>query len=90
MQLIMPFTSRTLIVIAIGGSLAIMANMLAYVIIGQINERLPEGERISYLRWGLGIRKKHRDLYPDSKLVYLFDLCCILAVICFPVLLWSM
>jgi hypothetical protein len=86
----MPFSVRTLIVIAIGAGFAVMGNMLALVIIGQINEKVPENERLSYFRWGLGIRKLHKHLYPKSKLVLFFDLCGILMVACFPILLWSM
>lgn len=63
--------------------------MLSYVMVGQINQRLPENERISYLWWDLRVRKKHREMYPESKLASLFDLCGILMVLCFPLLLWS-
>jgi hypothetical protein len=80
----------TLVAIAIGAGLAISGNLLAYVMIGQINQRSAENERLSYWGWDLRIRKKHRQLYPESRLVYLFDLCVILMVACFPFLLWSM
>jgi hypothetical protein len=90
MQLITAFTTRTLIIIVIGASFAILGNMLAYVIVGQINQRVLDKEQFSYLWWDLRIRKKHKQLYPGSKLVLLFDLCGILMVLCFPFLIWSM
>jgi hypothetical protein len=86
----MPFSFQTLIIGAIGGGFAVMANMLALVMVGQINEIVPEKERISYWGWGMGIGRKHKRLYPQSKLVYFFELCLVLTVICFPILLWSM
>jgi hypothetical protein len=85
----LPFTVRILVAVGIGASFAIMGNMLAYVIVGRINERVPESERVSYLKWDLRIRKKHREIYPDSKLVSLFDLCCILMVLSFLFVMWS-
>jgi hypothetical protein len=86
----MPFSFRTLIVIALGGGFAVMANMLALVMVGQINEIAPERERIPYWGWGLSIGRKHKRLYPQSKLVYVFELCLVSTAICFPILLWSM
>jgi hypothetical protein len=80
----------TLIVLVIGGGLAFTGNMVAYVIIGQINQKLSENERLGYWGWDLTIRKKHKQLYPASKLVYLFDVCGIAMVACFPILLWTM
>src|SRR5260370_42543547 len=88
MQLMTLFTLRSIVIACLLGSVAVLGNMLAYVIVGQINERAPENERVSYLLWDLRIRKKHKQLYPGSKLVLLFDLCGILMVLCFPFLIW--
>ncbi len=72
----------------IGGSLAILANMISFVMIGKINERVPDSERISYLWWGTEVRRRFKQLYPESKLTFLLDLCVILMLICVPILLW--
>jgi len=57
MQLTLPFTVRDIVIALIGGSFAIFSNMLSFIIIGKINERVPESERISYFWWGTEIRK---------------------------------
>jgi hypothetical protein len=90
MQLKIPFSLRDLVILAIGASFAIFANMLMLVMVGQINERGPENERLSYYRWTWGTRKKHKQLYPQSKVVLLFDLCVVALVLSFGVLIWSM
>jgi len=82
-----PFTVRAIVVALIGGSFAIFANMISFAMIGKINERAPENERISYFWWGTEVRKRFKELYPESRLTLLLDLCVILMVICFLVLL---
>ena len=82
-----PFTVRAIVVALIGGSFAIFANMISFDMIGKINERAPENERISYFWWGTEVRKRFKELYPESRLTLLLDLCVILMVICFLVLL---
>ena len=58
----MPISIPTLLVIAIGGGFAIAGNMMAYVMVGQINQKLAESERLSYWGWDLTIRRKHKQL----------------------------
>jgi hypothetical protein len=82
-----PFTARAIVVALMGGSFAISANMICFAMIGRINERAPESERISYFWWGTEVRKRFKELYPESRLTLLLDLCVILMVICFLVLL---
>jgi len=82
-----PFTVRAIVVALIGGSFAVFANMISFSMIGKINERVPENERISYFWWGTEVRKRFKELYPESRLTLLLDLCVILMVICFLVLL---
>lgn len=89
MQIFQLFTTRTLIIAAIAGSFAICANILAFVMVEQINQKVVGNERVSFLAWDSRMRKKHRELYPQSKLAFAFDLCIILMVACFPFLLWS-
>jgi hypothetical protein len=90
MQLTLPFTARDIVIALIGGSFAIFANMLSLIMIGKINERVPENERISYFRWGTEVRRRYKQLFPESRLALLFDLCVILMALCFPFLIWSM
>jgi hypothetical protein len=87
MQLMSPFTVRAIVVALMGGFFAIFANMICFAMIGKINERVPESDRISYFRWGTEVRKRFKKLYPESRLTLLLDLCVILMVICFLVLL---
>ena len=87
MQLMSPYTVRAIVVTLMGGSFAIFANMICFVMIGKINERVTESERISYFRWGTEVRKRFKILYPESRLTLLLDLCVTLMVICFLVLL---
>jgi hypothetical protein len=87
MQLTVPFTGPAIIFGLVGGSLAILANMISLVMIGKINERVPESERISYFWWGTEVQSKYKRLYPESKLTVLLSLCVILMVVCFFILL---
>jgi hypothetical protein len=74
---------RVIITGCLMGSFAVLGNMLYFMMIGKINERVPENERISYFWWGTGVRKRYKQLYPASKLALLADLCVILMVPCF-------
>jgi len=62
------------------GSFAVLANTLSFIMIGKINERVSENERISYFWWGTEVRKRYKQLYPESRLALLLDLCVILMV----------
>jgi hypothetical protein len=88
MQVIAGFTTKEILFIAIGASFAIFANMIALVIVGQINEKVSPDQKVSYLGWSSRIRKQHRQLYPESKLVLLFDICIILMFVCFFGFCW--
>lgn len=82
MSVMPPFTARAVVLALVGGSFAILANMISLIMIGKINERVPESERLSYIFWGTEVKKKFKQLYPGSKLTLLFNLCIILMVIC--------
>jgi hypothetical protein len=56
--------------------------MISFIMIGKINERLPEGDRISYFWWGSEVRKRFKQLYPGNRLVLLLDSCLGLMIIC--------
>jgi hypothetical protein len=83
------FSTTTIVLGLLFGSFAVLGNMLALVMVGQINLKAPENERVHYAGWGLSIGKKHRELHPDSKLSHAFYLCFGLMTVCFPILLWS-
>jgi hypothetical protein len=72
--------------VCIGATAAVLANMISLVMIGKINERLPENRRISYLGWGTEVRKRFKQLYPENRLVLLLDSSVVLIVLCFVLL----
>lgn len=82
-----PFPVRTIVVALIGGFFAVSANIISFAMIGKINERVPERERISVFWWGTEVRRRFKELYPESRLTLLLDSCMILMAICFLVLL---
>jgi hypothetical protein len=86
MQLI-SFTPLAIVGACLGGSFAILANMLCFIMIGKINERVPQSERISYLWWGGEVRGRFKQLYPGNRLVLLLDSCMVMLVLCFIFLL---
>ncbi len=57
MQLPSLISLPAIIAASLGASSAILANTICLVMIGKINERLPEGERISYFWWGTEVRE---------------------------------
>jgi hypothetical protein len=83
MQLTALVPPPVIIVACLGGSFAILANMVSFIMIGKINERVPEHERISYFWWGTEVRKRYKQLYPESKLIFLLNLSIVFMVLCF-------
>ena len=75
------FPVRALIVVVIGASAALLANMLGLIIVGQLNQKLPIDRPISYFWYDLRIRKQHHQLYPNSKLILLLNLCIIVIIV---------
>jgi hypothetical protein len=85
MQLMTQISWPVILAACVGGTAAILANMISFIMIGKINTVLPEGERISYLWWGSGVRKRFKQLYPRNKLVLLRDSCLVMMILCFIV-----
>jgi hypothetical protein len=83
------FPFRAILVVLVGGSAAVFANMIAFIMVGKVNEKSSEGDRVSYWTWDGSIRRKYKRLYPESKLVLAFDLTVIVMLLCFPVRLWQ-
>jgi hypothetical protein len=86
MQLMTRISWPAILAACLGGTAAILANMISFIMIGKINTVLPEGKRISYLWWGTGVRKRFKQLYPGNKLVLLLDSCLVMMILCFIVL----
>jgi hypothetical protein len=87
MQLTTLIPLSVIVIALLGGSFAIFANMLSFIMIGKINERVPENERISYFWWGTEVRKRYKQFYPASKLALLADLCLVMMVLSFLLLI---
>jgi hypothetical protein len=86
MQLTTLVPLRVIVIALLFGSFAILANMVSFIMIGKINERVPENERISYFWWSTEVRKRYKQFYPASKLALLADLCLVLMVLFFLLL----
>jgi len=78
-----PFTARALAIGLVFGLFAVLANFISFVMIGKINERVSEKERISYIYWGTEVRRRFKQLYPDNKLTFLLDSCMVLLIVSF-------
>ena len=82
MQLISLIPPPVTIAVCLGALSTISANILSFIMIGKINERVPVNDRVSYFWWGTEVRKKFKQLYPGNKLVLLLDSCFALMLIC--------
>jgi hypothetical protein len=74
---------RVIVAALLGGTFAIAANILSFLMIGKINEIAPENEQISYLRWGTEVRKRYKEFFPASKLPLLVNICFVLMLVSF-------
>jgi hypothetical protein len=83
-----PHLITILILALVGGGFAFAANMISMTMVDQINEKLPEGERLSPLRWGSRITRQHREFFPNSKLVIPYYLCAVCMCMCFIAAGW--
>jgi hypothetical protein len=84
----MSLNLKMIIVSLVGGVFALAANLIAFTIIDQINQKVPTDQRVGFFLWGTEIKKKHRALYPDSKLVLAMNICGNLMAVTFLVLSW--
>lgn len=76
------FIPLDIIVVALFfGAFAIAANILSFVMVAKVNERVPEAERISYLRWDTEIQKRYKEFYPTSKLPILVNICVVIMLV---------
>jgi hypothetical protein len=83
MQLIFRISPSVLVSSCLFATFAILANVISLVMIGKINERVQEGKRVSYFWWGTEVRKRFKQLYPGSRLIFLLDSCLFLMILCF-------
>jgi hypothetical protein len=84
----MSLNLKMIVVGLIGGAFALAANLIAFTIIGQINQKVPDDQHIDFIFWGTEIKKKHRALYPDSRLVLAMNICGSLMLLTFLALSW--
>jgi hypothetical protein len=75
-----------IVVVLFFGAFAIAANILSFVMIAKVNERVPEAEQISYLRWGTEVQKRYKELYPTTKLPILVNICVVIMLVGFAFL----
>jgi argonaute-like protein implicated in RNA metabolism and viral defense len=87
MQLATHITLPVIVAGCLGASAAIIANLTCFVMVGKVNERSAENEKISYLSWGSEVRTRFKQLYPEDKLVLLRDSCMVLMILCFIALI---
>ncbi len=70
---------------------AVVANMSFFILVARCNQRLPDGQKISYFfarQTVIGELRCYRRLYPDGKLHFLFGICAVLALISFVFGAW--
>jgi len=70
------------------GRLALAANLVAFAMIEQINQKVSEGQNVDCFFWGTEIKKRHQALYPDSKLVSVLNSLTFTMAASFLVLCW--
>ena len=83
MQLSIHISPSVIIAVCLCASAAVLANMISFAMIGKVDERVPEGQRISYFWWGTEVRKRFKQLYPGNRLVFLLDSCVVMMALCF-------
>ncbi len=83
MQLIAQISWPVVVACCVFTSAAVLANMISFVMIGKINARSPESERISYVLWGTEVRRRFKRLFPGNNLVFLLDSCVALMILSF-------
>jgi hypothetical protein len=68
------------------GTFVIVANLITYAILGQVNAKLPQHERLSYTGFHLGknrrISRLYRHFYPEGRLLWVSRGCFIMALGC--------
>jgi hypothetical protein len=65
----------------LGTSATVTVNMIYYVMIDKINEKLPESKKIPSFGVTSEVRTKFKNLYPGNKLVVLLDSCWVVIVL---------
>ena len=83
MQLMTQISLPVIVAVCLIATAAVVANMISFVMVGKLNIRLPDSERITYLWWGTGVRKQFKQLHPGNKLIYLLDSCLVIMILCF-------
>lgn len=67
---------KLIVAVVLGTSLAVLEVLLMFAMIGEINRKVPESERIPYFRWSWRrFAKEYRQLYPDGNLTRWYRIC---------------
>lgn len=67
---------------------AIVGNFAWLIMIGKVNERVPEPERISYFWGSASLVHRYRQLYPNGRMALVYRVCLIVMVVDFILLLY--
>ena len=74
-------------------SLALLANFLVYIMVGEVNRKLPDDKQIRYLFWYPGkldeVKGLYRQFYPGSRLVLAFHVCGVLSLLLLLAFAWK-
>jgi hypothetical protein len=67
------------VALIVAGAFVMIANLLIYAMLGQVNARLPEAERLSYVGFHLEknsrIAKLYKHFYPNGPLLWISRAC---------------
>ena len=72
-------TPSAAIALAVAGTLIVVGNLIFYAMLGQVNARLPESERLSYVGFHFlknrRIFKLYRQFFPNGRLLLAYRIC---------------
>ena len=70
----------------VGSAAAVSANVISWRMIGMINTKVSETERISYVLWSGEVRPRFKRLFPNHRLAHLLDVSVVVMVLSFAAL----
>lgn len=82
----MGLSSGATVTFAFAVTFIIVANLIVYAMLGQVNARLPDGEKLSYVGFHVGKNRRitmlYRQFYPNGRLHWVARAAFGLAVAC--------
>jgi hypothetical protein len=87
MPAVIPFSSSALALFAAAVSFGAMGNLLLFVVVGEVNRKLPEDQQVGYFFWYPGkvnrVITLYRQHYPRGRLLLYYRGCLeVAAVLC--------